>query len=143
VDCAIKELKEKGIDAAIVNAGGDIYCLGKKFNKPWKVGIQNPRDKNKLLADLELKDSAVTTSGDYQQFMESEGKRYSHIINPKTGYPVDNGVISVTVLAKDTLTADIVATSIFLLGKEKGIETFENYKGVEKIIVIEQGDIAK
>jgi thiamine biosynthesis lipoprotein len=143
VDCAVDRLKEEGIDSAIVNAGGDIYCLGKKFNKPWKIGIQNPRDKNSLLADLELEDSAVATSGDYEQFVEINGKRYSHIIDPRTGYPVDNDVASVTVVAKNAITADIVATSVFLLGKEKGIRVFEKYEGVEKIIVIEQGDMTK
>lgn len=141
VDCAIKELKEKGIDSAIINAGGDIYCLGTKSSQAWKVGLQHPRDKNKLLTNLELKDSAVATSGDYEQFVEIDGKRYSHIIDPKTGYPVENDIISVTVVAGDTLTADAVATCIFLLGKDRGRQIFENYKGVQKIIIITRGDM--
>jgi len=140
VDCAAKALKESGVDSAVINAGGDIYCLGSKFGRPWKVGLQHPRRRNKLLTDLELKDSAVATSGDYEQFVEIDGRRYSHIINPKTGYPVENDIISVTVVAKDAMTADIVATSVFLLGKDEGIKTFENYEGVKKIVVILKQD---
>jgi len=141
VDCAVKELKRKGIDSAIINAGGDIYCLGSKFDRPWQLGLQHPRKKNKLFETLKLRDLAVVTSGDYQQYLESETKRYSHIIDPKTGYPVEGDVISVTVVAKDTLTADAVATCVFLLGKEKGIEVFKDYSGVERIIVITRDDV--
>lgn len=141
VDCAVKELKRKGIDSAIINAGGDIYCLGTKFGRPWRIGLQHPREKENILSTLELKDMAVTTSGDYEQYMKIGKKRYSHIINPKTGYPIDNDVISVTVIAKDTITADAVATCVFLLGKEKGLETFSNYKGIKKIIVLTESDV--
>ena len=141
VDSAVKELKRKGIDSAIINAGGDIYCLGSKFDRPWQLGLQHPRKKNKLFETLKLKDLAVVTSGDYQQYLESGTKRYSHIIDPKTGYPVESDVISVTVVAKDTLTADAVATCIFLLGKERGKKVFKDYSGVERIIVITKDDV--
>ncbi|MBL7130538.1 MAG: FAD:protein FMN transferase [Candidatus Omnitrophica bacterium] len=141
IDVAVKELKRKGIDSAIINAGGDIYCLGSKFGNPWKLGLQHPRKKDKILTTLELKDLAIATSGDYEQYMEIGGKRYSHIINPKTGYPVENDIVSVTVVAKDAVTADAVATCIFLLGKEKGMKVFENYEGVERIIIITKSDV--
>jgi len=142
VDIAIRELKRRGIDSAIVNAGGDMYCLGYKFGKPWNIGLQHPRDKEKILTKLELKDSAVATSGDYEQFMELDGKRYSHIINPKTGYPVENDLVSVTVVAKDAVTADTVATCVFLLGKEKGEKVFSNFEGVNKIITVTKSDVS-
>jgi len=141
VDKAVTELKRSGIDSAIINAGGDIYCIGTKFDKPWQIGLQHPRNRDELRDTLELRDLAVVTSGDYEQWMEIEGKRYSHIISPKTGYPVGSGIISVTVIAKDTLTADAVATSIFLLGKDKGIKAFKDYEGVERIIVISIDDV--
>lgn len=142
VDAAIKELKRNGIDSAIVNAGGDIYCLGAKFGSPWRLGLQHPRRKELIVDSLELKDSAVATSGDYEQFMEIDLKRYSHIINPKTGYPVENDIVSVTVVAKDTITADAVATCIFLLGKEKGKKIFQNYEGIKKIIIITKDEVS-
>ncbi|MDD5005820.1 MAG: FAD:protein FMN transferase [Candidatus Omnitrophica bacterium] len=141
VDCAVKELKIKGIDSAIVNVGGNLYCLGSKSGQSWQIGLQHPRTKNKLFTTLKLKDLAVATSGDYEQYMEINKKRYSHIINPKTGYPVDNNVMSVTVIAKDAMTADAVGTCVFLLGKEKGTAVFNNYPGVEKIIVITKSDV--
>lgn len=142
VDAAIKELKRNGIDSAIVNAGGDIFCLGAKFGRPWRLGLQHPRRKELIVDSLEVKDSAVATSGDYEQFMEIDQKRYSHVINPETGYPVENDIVSVTVVAKDTVTADAVATSIFLLGKEKGKKIFQNYEGVKKIIIITKDEVS-
>jgi len=142
IDVAVKELKRKGVNSAIINAGGDIYCLGSKFGNSWKLGLQHPRDKGRIYATMELKDRAVATSGDYEQYMEIDGKRYSHIISPKTGYPVKNSIVSVTVIAKDTVTADSVATSVFLLGEEKGKKVFLNYEGVEQIIVINKEDVS-
>lgn len=140
VDCAVRCLKEKGIKSCLINAGGEIYCLGdRQPRKAWRVAIQNPR-KNNFSGYLELKDKAVATSGDYEQFFFKGGKRYSHIINPKTGYPCDSGVISVTVIAPDCLTADFLATAVFVLGKDKGSALAKDFKGVE-IKIIEKGSI--
>jgi len=141
VDKAVEKLKEKKIDSAIINAGGDIYCLGSKFGQPWNVGIQHPRDKKRIIKVLKLKNKAVATSGDYEQFMEINNQRYSHIIDPQTGYPVKNDVISVTIIADSCMIADAVATSIFLLGKEIGEEKFKNMKGIEEIIVLTKHDL--
>lgn len=136
VDCAIKKLKKAGVKSCLVNAGGDIYCLGDKFGKPWNVAIQNPRGKG-VIDCFKLKDKAVATSGDYEQYFINEHKRYSHIFNPKTGYPVDPGVISVTVIASNCLTADALATSIFVLGKQKGEELAKRFANVEVRIIEE------
>ena len=119
VDCAVKKLKESGIKSCLINAGGQIYCLGGKLGNPWKVAVRNPRGKG-FIDYLELKDRAVSTSGDDQQYFLSGGRRYPHIINPRTGYPADSGVISVTITADDGLTTDALSTAIFVLGKEKG-----------------------
>jgi thiamine biosynthesis lipoprotein len=122
VDCAVKKLKEAGITSCLINAGGQIYALGTKYGLPWRVGMRNPRPAD--LADnpqaLELTDQSVSTSGDYEQYFIKGQKRYSHIINPKTGYPVDSGVIAATVIAGDGLTADALSTSAFVLGKTQG-----------------------
>lgn len=119
VDCAVKKLKQAGITSALINIGGDIYCLGAKFQKPWRVAVKDPRREG-MVDFIELKDKAVSTSGDYEQFFIAGDKRYSHIFDPKTGYPIESGVISVTVVAQDCLTADALATSVSVLGKDKG-----------------------
>ena len=116
VDKAISRLKQYGINNALINAGGDIYCLGKNNGSGWKVGIKDPASKRGILASISLSNEAVATSGNYEQFFQYKGKRYSHLINPHTGLPVNNGVLSVTVVAKNTTTADSLATGFFVMG---------------------------
>jgi len=137
VDCAVKKLKEAGIKNCLVNAGGQIYCLGTKDELPWKIAVRNPRGKD-LQEILELKDKAVATSGDYEQYFIKDKKRYSHILDPKTGYPANSGVVSVTVIAPDGLTADGLATAIFVLGKKKGLELAKRFPGVEVKVIEEE-----
>ncbi|MCM8801425.1 MAG: FAD:protein FMN transferase [Candidatus Omnitrophica bacterium] len=130
VDCAIKRLKEFQIKNCLINAGGDIFCLGDKFGRPWSVAIQDPEGKG-FLKKLSLKDRAVATSGNYEQFFIKENKYYGHILNPKTGYPVDPDFKSVTVIASDCLTADALATAIFVLGKERYKDLIKEFKDIE------------
>lgn len=130
VDCAVKKLQEKQIKSCLINAGGDIFCLGDKFGKPWLVAIQDPHGEG-LLKKIDLKNKAVATSGNYEQFFIKENKRYSHILNPKTGYPVESDFSSVTVVASDCLTADALATAIFVLGKDKIKDLVEEFKDIE------------
>ena len=86
------------------------------------------------------KDAAVATSGDYEQYFMHQGKRYAHIFNPKTGYPADSGIVSVTVIAPDGLTADALATSIFIVGKDKGLKLAKRFKDV-RVEIIEEKDV--
>jgi len=139
IDCAVKKLKEEAIKDCLINAGGDIYCLGTKFGSFWKVAIKDPR-KNGIIDYIELKDKAIATSGDYEQYFIKDKKRYSHIFNPKTGYPTDSAIISVTVIAPDCLTADALATASFVLGKDKTEALIKKIKGVE-IRIIEEKDV--
>jgi len=139
LDCAVKKLKENGIKSCLINAGGEVFCLGDRFGYPWVIAIQNPRDAD-LLEYLEIRDQAVATSGDYQQFFIIDDRRYAHIFNPKTGYPADSGVISVTVIANDSLTADALSTSIFVLGKKEGLKLLKNFPGT-KAMIIEEKDL--
>ena len=141
VDCAVKKIKENGIKSCLINAGGQIFCLGDKFGKPWHIAVQNPRDKNDILTYLDLKDKAVATSGDYEQYFFKDNHRYCHIFNPKTGYPVEPDLISVTVVAADGLTADALATAIFVLGKEKGEVLAKKFPDV-KVKIIEERDVS-
>src|SRR3989338_2852470 len=119
VDCAVRRLKEQGIASCLINAGGQIAALGGRSGRPWKIAVQNPRGRG-AREYLELSDRSVSTSGDYEQYFIKEGRRFAHIFDPRTGYPAQSGVISVTVAAADGLTADALATSILVLGKVKG-----------------------
>ncbi len=119
LDCAIKKLKENKINSCLINAGGQVYALGNKFSSPWKIAIKNPR-KPGVLETLELNNQSASTSGDYEQFFLKDGKRYCHIINPKTGYPAEAQITSVTIIADQGLTADALSTAIFVLGKKRG-----------------------
>lgn len=138
----VKELlKTKGCISGIVNVSGDINTWGKQIDgKPWTVGIVNPMNKNKVFATFPLEDSAVETSGSYEKFVIFNGIRYAHIIDPRTGYPAQ-GVISVSVFAKQTEIADALATGIFVLGVEVGIDLVNQLKGIECIIVDDKGEI--
>lgn len=135
VDKVVQTLKTAGIRSALVNAGGDIYAMGSPPDKDsWKVGIQHPRRRAELLGTLELKDKAVATSGDYENFFEVNGKRYCHIMNPRTGRPVE-GIMSVTIVAETTTEADALATSVFPLGADDGMKLIEKMDGVDGIII--------
>jgi thiamine biosynthesis lipoprotein len=132
-------LKSMGITNFILNAGGDIYVSGTKDNQTlWKVGIKHPRNSNELIADFDLKDYAVATSGDYERFKIINGKRYHHILDPKTGYP---GTLSEssTILAPTAEEADALATYAFLLGWKKALD--EKYIILPFLIVSTDGKI--
>jgi thiamine biosynthesis lipoprotein len=134
-------LQSKGCVSGIVNVSGDINTWGKQSDgKLWTVAIVNPMNKNKVFATFPLEDSAVETSGSYEKFVTFNGVRYSHIIDPRTGYPAQ-GVVSVSVFAKQTEIADALATGIFVLGVEVGIDLVNQLKGIECIMVDDTGKI--
>ena len=141
VDKGVVYLKEKGIKSALINAGGDVYCFGEKDDgELWNIGIQHPRKKNETIGTLTLTDKAVTTSGDYEKFITLKGKRFSHIIDSKTGSPVDNKVIQATVVAQSCTDADALATALMVMGKEKGLKLIENLPNTEAVIIEHQED---
>ena len=134
-------LQEKGCNSGLVNVSGDINTWGKQPNgNLWTVGIVNPMNKNKVFATFPLDDSAVETSGSYEKYVTFNGKRYSHIIDPRTGYPA-SGIISVSVFAKQTELADALATGIFVMGVEVGLDLVNQLKGIGCIIVDDKGGI--
>ncbi len=141
VDAAVSVLKKKNITSAMVNAGGDMYVLGRKQGKPWRIGIRHSRREGEILGTIKVEDKAIVTSGDYERFFFSEGKKYHHIINPKTGYPADE-CQSVTIVAEEATFADGLATGIFVLGPREGMALIENLEGVEGVIVNKEGDIS-
>lgn len=132
-------LIESGCKSGIVNVSGDIFAWGKQpDSKPWTVAIVNPMNKNKVFATFTLEDSAVETSGNYEKYITFNGIRYSHIIDPRTGYPA-TGIVSVSVFAKTTELADALATGIFVLGVEVGLDLVNQINGIECIIVDDSG----
>ena len=136
----VKELLlSKGCTSGIVNVSGDINTWGKQPDgKFWTVGIVNPMNKNKIFATFPIENSAVETSGSYEKYVTFNGVRYSHIIDPRTGYPAKD-VVSVSVFAKQTEVADALATGIFVLGVEVGLDLVNQLKGIECIIVDDKG----
>ena len=134
-------LESKGCESGLVNVSGDINTWGKQPNgNSWTVGIVNPMNKNKIFATFPLDDSAVETSGSYEKYITFNGIRYSHIIDPRTGYPA-TGIVSVSVFAKQTEIADALATGIFVLGIDVGLDLVNQLKGIECIIVDDKGKI--
>ena len=135
------KLLANGCMSGIVNVSGDINAWGNQSNKkPWTVGIVNPMNKNKVFATFPLENSSVETSGSYEKYVMFNGIRYSHIIDPRTGYPA-TGIVSVSVFAKQTEIADALATGVFVLGVEVGLDLVNQLKGIECIIVDDKGKI--
>ena len=140
-DMAKKLLQNRGVKAGLINASGDLNCWGKQPDGiSWKVGITNPLNKNKMYSWFDLDNQAVVTSGNYEKFVQFDEKKYSHIINPKTGYPA-NGIISATVFAPKAELADALATSVFVIGTSVGIDMINQIKGVECIIIDDENKV--
>lgn len=136
LDCAVKKLKENNINSCLLNIGGQIYCLGARSSRPWRIAVRSPREKGKTLL-LDLKDKGVSTSGDYEQYFRKNNLRYCHIIDPKTGYPANSGIIAATVTGPDNLVNDMLSTSIFVMGKARGRDFAAKFSGAN-IEVIEE-----
>ncbi len=138
----VKELlKSKGVVSGIINVSGDISTWGRLPNgDQWKIGIKNPMNKDKIFAMFPLEDTAVETSGSYEKFVIFNGVRYSHIIDTRTGYPAQ-GLVSVSVFAKTTEIADALATGVFVLGKDKGMELVNRIPGIGCIMVDDTGKV--
>ena len=138
-DKAKSLLIEKGVVSGIINASGDMNTWGNQTNgEEWKVAITNPLDKNKAFALLPITNGAVVTSGNYEKQVMFNGKRYSHIIDPRSGYP-SSGIISVTVFAPKAELADALATCVFVMGKEVGLNRINQLPNIECIIIDEKG----
>lgn len=139
VDRLAELARRGGITHALIDAGGDLYCLGKSpAGRDWEIGVEHPRRPGEILRTLSLSDRAVATSGDYRNYFIRSRKRYSHIVDPRTGYPARTGVVEVTVIAPRCVTADALATAIFVSGAPAGLELLNRLDGVEGMIVTEK-----
>ncbi len=136
-------LKSRGISHALLDFGGDIAAVGSKPNgSPWRIGIQDPAaNRGILLGIIEIADQSVVTSGVYERYFFLDGIRYHHILDPDQGYPVRNGLTSVTVITKDPATADALSTAAFVLGLEKGTTLIASINDTEAIFVYEDKQV--
>jgi len=133
-------MKSMGVENGIVIAGGDLITWGSPSDeKYWPIGIADPNNPSKAVAWFEVTEAAVVTSGDYEHFVVFDGKRYGHILDPRTCMPVE-GLHSVTIVCPDAEIADALATSVFILGKEKGLSLVNQMNGVECVIIDSEGN---
>ena len=140
VDRAVQILKQQGITHAFISAGGDSYVLGDRQGQPWRVGIRDPDDANKIIAKLPLSNVAFSTSGDYERYFDQAGVRIHHIINPSSGRPASK-VRSATVIASSALQTDGLSKTAFVLGAEAALKIYSQMPGVEAILVTPEGQV--
>ena len=142
VDKTAELLKQCRLENFIVEIGGEIYAAGKnKKESPWQVGISTPKKgiaANDLYKIVSLKDKAIATSGDYRNFINIDGKTYAHIINPVTGYPPENNVVSASVIAGDCTFADGLATALMVMTPEKGTALVNTLADTECMIIVRE-----
>lgn len=129
--------REHGVASAFTNLGGNVAALGAKPDgSPWRVGIRHPRKEGELIGAVSVKDRSVVTSGDYQRyFIGSDGRRYHHILDPRTGYPAESVLLSATVVAQSSMDADALSTMLFVAGREGGLALLEEHPGADAILV--------
>lgn len=138
VDRALEVIRKAGAFSGLIEAGGDLRFFGTKpGGKEWKIGIAHPRKNDQIITVKNIGLQAVATSGDYERFFFRDGKRYHHILDPRTGFPADKSV-SVTIWTQTAMDADALSTTVFVLGPEKGLELIEKLPGTECLIFYEQ-----
>ena len=140
VDNCAALLKTRGVKEALVSAGGDSRVLGDKRGRPWMIGIRDPRRKDAVVAMIPLVDAAISTSGDYERYFETDGVRYHHILDPKTGLSA-TGARSVTIVGPDATTTEGISKSAFVMGTERGIRFVESLAGIDAVIIDGDGEM--
>jgi thiamine biosynthesis lipoprotein len=140
VERGIEILRQRGVENAIVTAGGDSRLLGDRRGRPWMVGIRDPRADAEVAISVPLVDEAISTSGDYERYFEEDGIRYHHIIKPTTGAPAE-GVHSATVFGPDAVITDALSTSVFVMGVEQGLALIGTLPDYESIVIDASGRI--
>ncbi len=141
VDAAGAAMLAAGAEAVLIDAGGDLLALGRKSaTHPWRAGIQDPRAPDDLLGSVELEDEALASSAGYARFVEIDGKRYHHVLDPRTGWPSE-GALGVSVIAPSAALADGLATALFVLGPKEGLALAATFPGVDALIVDNAGTL--
>ena len=130
--------KEHGVTSGLVSLGGNVQALGTKTDgTAWQIAIENPDKSSDYIGVVSVKYKAVITSGGYERYFEKNGKRYHHILNPKTGKPADSGLISVSIISSDGTLSDGLSTSLFIMGKQKGIKYWQKNKDKFDVVWLE------
>jgi FAD:protein FMN transferase len=144
VDVLAQRLYGLGYENLLVEIGGEVRTYGSRNGKPWRIGIAAPNELHDAdqqnVSVINIRDMACATSGDYRQYYEINGKRYSHLIDPKTGYPINHELTSVTVTAESCMLADALATAVIVMGKKKGMELIESMENVEALFIYRDRD---
>ena len=136
-DKVMEMFRQRGVESALLNLGGNVQALGSKPDgSSWRVGVRSPSGDGYAGA-VEISDKAVITSGGYQRFFEENGNRYHHIIDPKTGWPASNGLLSVTVIGDSGIACDGLSTALFVMGPERALTFWETQGGFEAILIME------
>ncbi len=132
-------LKNEGVTSAILSLGGNIQTIGRKPDGSfWRIGIADPQNPNETICTVEVEGKAVVTSGGYQRNFEQNGKQYHHILNPKTGYPAESELLSVTVIGESATMCDALSTALFVMGFDKAVSFWETKKGFDMILITEE-----
>ncbi len=140
VDKGIEILQKQGVTRAMVNAGGDTRIIGDRFGRPWVVGVRDPDHEGKTFLKLPLTDTAFSTSGDYERYFDEDGKRFHHIIDPKTGDSARK-CRSVTIISGTATRTDALTKSVFIMGPEEGIKFIDTLPDVDAVAVAPDGKV--
>lgn len=136
-DRVLERFAEQGVTSGILSLGGNVQCLGSKPDgSPWRVAVQHPLDLDNHFAIVEAVEEAVITSGGYQRYFEKDGVRYHHILDPRTGYPVNNGIASVTIVSRDGTLADGLSTSLFIMGLDDALAYWQAHREEFETIIM-------
>lgn len=142
-DRVISVLSQRGVKSGILNLGGTVAAIGDKpSSKAWKIGICDPENTASYFGSVQCRDKIVATSGSYERYFEENGKRYCHIIDPKTGMPVDNGTVSVTVISDSGIKSDALSTALFVMGLDRAREYWKSNGGdFDFVLLNESGEL--
>lgn len=142
-DEVVKILEEHGVKHAIVNLGGNVFAYGNKPDgSPWRIGVQNPKSpRGDYIGIAEVVNKTVVTSGIYERYFEEEGKQYHHILDPDTGYPVENNLAGVSIIADSSIDADSLSTAAFALGIDEGMKLIETLDDTEAVFVTKDSEV--
>ncbi|SHK13492.1 FAD:protein FMN transferase [Tepidibacter formicigenes] len=142
-DEIIKIFKESNVEHAVINLGGNVFAYGDKPDgTPWKIAIQNPfSPRGNYIGIVSISNKTVVTSGVYERFFEKDGKRYHHILDSDTGYPVENNLVGVSIIANSSIDADSLSTVAFSLGLDEGLKLIEELENIDAIFVTKDSEI--
>ena len=138
---AAQMLRERGVESALLNLGGNVQTVGAKPDgSPWQIGIKDPQGEDAMMV-LSVEDQAVVTSGGYERYFEQDGQTYWHIMDPSTGHPADSGLLSVTIVGKQGIICDGLSTSLFVMGLEKAANLWAQSGDFEAVFVTASGEV--